>query len=242
MLADLTDFTCAECGFDATRWSTSDVERTLAHADDLARDVTDGLTADQLAYVSAAASFVATADPIERVHAVMHHLTDLARLRREVEVFEPMAGVVAGLYASGGGVPKRAIPEAMVGADGVEGDTQGHRVHHGRPWQALCFYSKEVIAALRSEGHTIVAGSVGENITVEGLDWSRMRGGLTVEIGDVRCRVSAPADPCHQIEGFFIGADFGRVSHRENPGWSRWYASVLSGGVVRPGDPVMVSA
>jgi MOSC domain-containing protein YiiM len=242
MPVDLTDLTCAECGFDASRWSTSDFERTLAHADDLARDVTNGLTPDQLAHVSPAKSHVVSSDPIASVHAVMHHLMDLARLRRQIEVFEPMSGVVAGLYASGGGVPKRAISEAVVGVDGVKGDTQGHRVHHGRPWQALCLYSTEVIAALQAEGHTIVAGSVGENITVEGVDWRRMRGGLTIEIGDVRCRVSAPADPCYQIEGFFEGDNFGRISHRKHPGWSRWYASVMSGGVVRPGGTVVVSA
>jgi MOSC domain-containing protein YiiM len=28
----------------------------------------------------------------------------------------------------------------------------------------------------------------------------------------------------------------------KHPGWSRWYASVLDGGVIRPGDTVVVSA
>jgi MOSC domain-containing protein YiiM len=125
---------------------------------------------------------------------------------------------------------------------GVEGDSQGHRVHHGRPWQALCMYSAEVIEALREEGHPISAGAAGENLTVEGIDWARLRGGLTIEIGEVRCRVSAPAQPCHQIAGFFVSEDSSRIAHAKHPGWSRWYASVLHGGVIRPGDAVVVSA
>ncbi|RLE20847.1 MAG: MOSC domain-containing protein [Actinobacteria bacterium] len=153
-----------------------------------------------------------------------------------------MTGVIVGLRASGGGVPKQEIPRAIVGVGGIEGDTQAHRVHHGRPWQALCLYSVEVIEALCVEGHPIAPGSVGENLTIEGVDWTRMRGGLTLEIGDVRCRVSAPAHPCYQLESFFQGADVSRIAHSEHPGWSRWYASVLHGGTIRPGDTVVVTA
>jgi MOSC domain-containing protein YiiM len=242
MSLSMTDLTCSECGFEASRWSSNDLERTLAHADDLRGYVTEGLEPDELMEMFSPNPLDASSDPVQGTHAVMHHLVELARLRREAEDFEPMNGAVVGLYTSGGGVPKLSIPEAVVGVGGVEGDSQGHRVHHGRPWQALCLYSAEVIEALGAEGHPIAAGAVGENLTVEGIDWARLRGGLTIEIGEVRCRVSAPAQPCHQIAGFFVSEDSSRIAHVKHPGWSRWYASVLDGGVIRPGDTVVVSA
>jgi hypothetical protein len=242
MSLSMTDLECSECGFEASRWSSNDLERTLAHADDLRGYVTEGLEPDELVGFSAPDLLDATSDPVGSTHAVVHHLMELARLRREAEDFEPVTGAVVGLYASGGGVPKLSIPEAVVGVGGVEGDSQGHRVHHGRPWQAVCLYSAEVIEALREEGHPISAGAAGENLTVEGIDWARLRGGLTIEIGEVRCRVSAPAQPCHQIAGFFVSEDSSRIAHAKHPGWSRWYASVLHGGVIRPGDAVVVSA
>ena len=166
----MTDLTCSECGFEASRWSSNDLERTLAHADDLRGYVTEGLEPDELMEMSSPNLLDAWCDPVQGSHAVMHHLMELARLRREAEDFEPVTGAVVGLYASGGGVPKLSIPEAVVGVGGVEGDSQGHRVHHGRPWQALCMYSAEVIEALREEGHPISAGAAGENLTVEGID------------------------------------------------------------------------
>lgn len=236
------DFTCDACGFNSSRWSDSDIQRTLAHADDLVGHVAAGMDGDLLSGVTLPNRIDASGDSLQAVHMLMHHLLEIAQLRRETELFEPMEGSVAGLRASDGGVPKQEIPRAVVGIGGVEGDSQKHRVHHGRPWQALCLYSVEVIEALRVEGHSIAQGSTGENLTIEGIDWSRMRGGLTLEIGDVRCRVSAPADPCYQLESFFEDADVSRIAHSKHPGWSRWYASVIDGGVIRPGDAIVVTA
>ena len=48
---------------------------------------------------------------------------------------------------------------------------------HGGPDQALCLYSLEVIEGLAAEGHSIVPGSAGENVTVRGLDWISGRSG-----------------------------------------------------------------
>lgn len=176
-------------------------------------------------------------------HDLMHHLTDIADIRAALEApFAPMRGTVAQLNASDGGVPKRSVASATIDTGGLQGDRQATRRHHGRPWQALCVYSAEVIDALAAEGHPIERGSTGENITLAGIDWSRLRGGLVVEIGDIRCRLSAPAAPCSKNSRFFLGGDHMRMAHDNHPGWSRWYASVLTAGNVSPGDQVTVSA
>jgi MOSC domain-containing protein YiiM len=172
----------------------------------------------------------------------MHRLHELAAARRDADVFEPMTGSVESLQSSGGGAPKVSIPLAEIGPGGVLGDVQANRRNHGRPWQALCLYSSDLIAALRHEGHPIAAGSTGENLTLSGIDWSRMRGGLTITIGEVVLRTSSPAAPCHKIGDSFTERHWDRIDHVERPGWARWYASVLSGGTVSPGDAVLVTA
>ena len=237
----MTSLTCVDCGFDATRWSDDDLERTLAHADDLIGYVLEG-AADDFAVDVTAEPIVFADDPVVSAHAVMHRLHDVATARRIAHEFEPMTGRVESLQASGGGVPKVSIPVAEIDTDGVRGDVQGNRRNHGRPWQAVCLYSSDLIASLRSEGHPITAGGTGENITISGIDWSRMRGGLTITIGDVELRTSSPAAPCHKIGDCFTERHWNRIDHVERPGWARWYASVHRGGTVAPGDAVTIGA
>ncbi len=76
-----------------------------------------------------------------------------------------------------GGVPKHGVERIEVGWSGAMGDRQGDRRHHGRPFQALCLWSADTIAALRAEGHPIEAGLAGENVTVAGIDWAAVRPG-----------------------------------------------------------------
>lgn len=237
----MSSLTCLDCGFDASRWSAVDVERTLAHADDLIGYVLEGAAGEFVVEVAAEPIVVAD-DPVESAHAVMHRLHDVAAARRTSHEFELMIGRVESLQASGGGVPKVSVPVAEIGPAGVVGDVQGNRRNHGRPWQAVCLYSAYLIATLRDEGHPVTAGGTGENVTISGVDWSRMRGGLTITIGDVELRTSSPAAPCHKIGDCFTDRHWNRIDHVERPGWARWYASVLRGGTVAPGDTVTITA
>jgi len=237
----MTALTCSDCGFDGSRWSSDDLERTLAHTDDLIGYAVEGASAAFVAEMTAAPIDVAP-DPVVSVHALMHRLHELAVARRDAEAFEPMVGRVDSLQASGGGVPKASVPVVEIDQGGVLGDVQRHRRHHGRPWQAICLYSNDIIESLRAEGHPIVPGGAGENLTVSGIDWARVRGGLTITMGDVVLRTSSPAAPCTNIGDCFTDRHWNRIDHVEHPGWARWYASVLSGGTVSPGDVVTVTA
>lgn len=175
------------------------------------------------------------------VHDLWHHLIDIADGRVTRGDATPAdSGTVAQINSSTGGVPKVSVGRATVGRRGLEGDSQAARMHHGRPWQALCLWSADVIDGLRAEGHPIEAGSAGENLTLQGLDWSRLRAGSVLEIGEVRCRLSAAAVPCAKNAQWFSDGDFNRILHTRHPGWSRWYASVLEPGTIRPGDEAVV--
>ena len=122
---------------------------------------------------------------------------------------------------------------------GVAGDLQRDREHHGGPDRALCLFSMELIRALQAEGHPIAPGHIGENLTVEGLDWDAVAPGSRLLLGeDVLVEVTRYTSPCVNIRAAFTGGDYARVSQKRNPGASRVYARVLRTGAIRRGDPV----
>ena len=175
------------------------------------------------------------------IHDATHHLSDIGRGVHALGAGAPtQTGNVVQLNLSDGGVPKRSVPAVEVGLRGVAGDRQADRRHHGRPLQALCLYSAEVIESLRAEGHPIAPGSAGENITLGGVDWSTIRPGVRLRIGEVLAEVSAYATPCAKNAAWFVDRDFNRMDHDRHPGWSRVYAWVREPGKVRAGDEVLV--
>ena len=152
-----------------------------------------------------------------------------------------MTGVIHQINVSDGGVPKLPVPEAAVTANGVSGDRQRDRRVHGGPERAVCLFSLEVIESLRAEGHPIAPGTVGENVTISGLDWSLVRPGTRLRLGDdVLLEVTKYTAPCTNIRGSFRDEDFSRISVKLHPIESRVYARVLSAGRIRAGDPVVL--
>jgi MOSC domain-containing protein YiiM len=150
-------------------------------------------------------------------------------------------GRIVQVSVSSGGVPKTAVPNARVTVFGVEGDAHRDREHHGGPDRAVCLFSREQIAALRAEGHAVTAGALGENVTVEGVDWRAVVPGVAVRLGrDVLLEITKYTSPCVNIRTSFQHGDFSRVSEKRHPGWSRVYARVIQEGVIRPGDEVSV--
>jgi MOSC domain-containing protein YiiM len=152
-------------------------------------------------------------------------------------------GSVASINISAGGVPKRRVTAAKVSQLGLQGDDQEDKVHHGGPERAVCIYSLEKVQALQSEGHPIQVGSVGENLTVEGLRWESVMPGVTLRIGSgVKLEITAFTSPCKTIRRSFIDGRFVRISQKIHPGWSRVYAKVIAEGEVRLGDHVEILA
>jgi MOSC domain-containing protein YiiM len=149
-------------------------------------------------------------------------------------------GIVQSINVSDGGVPKTPKPWAHIRATGVEGDRQENRWLHGGPDRAVCVYSAELIEALQGEGHPIRPGTIGENLTLAGLDWISMRPDARLEIGDVLLEITRSTSPCKKIADSFKDGDFTRVAQKIHPGWSRFYARVLQEGIVTVGDRVVL--
>jgi len=148
-------------------------------------------------------------------------------------------GRIESVNWSDGGVPKSAFSEGHVLVTGVDGDRQRDLVHHGGPDRAVCLYSLDLIEALQAEGHPIDVGTIGENLTLSGMDWVSLVPGARLRLGEgVELEVTKYAHPCQNIAGSFIDGEITRVSQKVRPGWSRVYARVLSPGRVRAGDRV----
>lgn len=160
-------------------------------------------------------------------------------LRADGQMPPTSHGVVSQLSTSKGGVPKLALDTVEVSYSGVIGDVQGSRNHHGRPWQALCLYSDELINAFRAQGHTIGRGSAGENITISGLNWAEVRPGVRLRVGTVLADVQAYAVPCRHNAQWFTDGDFNHMSSQHGP-VSRVYATVREPGQISTGDTVVL--
>ena len=150
-------------------------------------------------------------------------------------------GVIFQLNSSDGGVPKLPVTEAEVVMTGLVGDRQAHPKIHGGPDKALCLFSLERIEELQREGHPISPGSAGENITISGLDWSKLQPGSRLALGDeVVLEITSYTNPCKSIAPSFIKGDYKRIAQKKHPGYSRLYARVISTGILRVGQQVRV--
>jgi MOSC domain-containing protein YiiM len=147
-------------------------------------------------------------------------------------------GVVHSINISNGGVPKLPRESCFVGVNGLHGDRQRDLRYHGGPDRAVCLYSRELIEALQAEGHAITPGSIGENLTVSGIDWAAMVPGAKVQVGPVLLELTDYAAPCSNIARSFERRQYVRVNHKVHAGWSRLYARVLAEGAVHVGDQV----
>ena len=153
-----------------------------------------------------------------------------------------MPAHVVQVSVSNGGVPKTAVAEAHVGREGLVGDSVNHPKIHGGPERAVCLFSADLIETLRGEGHPIAPGTVGENLTIEGLDWGGLAPEVILEVGDaVQLQLTTRVEPCRTIAGSFAEGRFKRIQPARVPDQTRWYARVLAEGTVRTGDPVRVA-
>jgi MOSC domain-containing protein YiiM len=139
-------------------------------------------------------------------------------------------GSLLGIYISGGGVPKDSVDTVHVKFEGIVGDNQHDKKHHGGPLRAVCVLENELLEKLILEGHPIGPGTTGENLLVAGF---QLEIGSLFTIDEVELEVVSAATPCKTISESFTEGQFNRISHKKNPGETRWYCKVLKEGWIR---------
>ena len=142
-------------------------------------------------------------------------------------------GKLLGIFTSNGGVPKIPVDSADIRFEGISGDNQNDKKHHGGIMRAICVLENEILVKLQSEGHPIMPGTTGENLLVEGFNLSI---GSKISIGTVELEVVSAATPCKTISKSFTDGFFNRMSDKKYPGETRWYCRVLKEGTIRISD------
>lgn len=131
---------------------------------------------------------------------------------------------------------------AAVGPLGIAGDQQADLRVHGGPEKAVhqyCadHYPRLATAFPRAEA-PFVPGSLGENLSVAGLDEAAVCIGDRFRLGTALLEVSQPRSPCWKIDARF-GIDSGRhglARYIAQHGLTGWYYRVVEAGTVQPGD------
>lgn len=142
----------------------------------------------------------------------------------------------------------------LVAGLGVEGDahcgeTVKHRSRVARdPSQPnlrqVHLVHSELHDELRAAGFSVFPGDIGENVTTRGVDLLALPTGTRLRLGaEAVVEVTGLRNPCAQLDGFQQGltaAVLDRDAEGRTVRKSGVMAIVLTGGDVRPGDPVHV--
>ncbi len=138
------------------------------------------------------------------------------------------------------GMPKRAVPLAVVGPGGLEGDFNRYR-HEKKdddPDSAVSLLPREVIDALVDEGWAVAPGDLGENLTLEGIAHEALAIGKRFRIGDeVEIEIASAAEPCRNLKILpYVGDDKIHAFIKTLVGRRGMYARILRPGTIREGD------
>ena len=103
---------------------------------------------------------------------------------------------------------------------------------------------EELFEEVRQAGFEVAAGQLGENVTTRGIDLLGLPRGTLLRLGqEAVLEVTGLRNPCVQIDGFQEGL-LKQVVGRDEDGRPRFRAGIMSvvvtGGVVRPGDPIRI--
>lgn len=141
------------------------------------------------------------------------------------------------------GVPSGFVKDAVeapvrVRSMGLDGDEQADLRVHGGIDKAVYGYAVSNYEGWRADfpehAAQFVAGAVGENLVIAGLDEGSVCIGDVHELGTARLSVCQPRQPCFKLALRFD--DERVVQAMARNGRSGWYYRVLQEGEVRPGD------
>lgn len=128
------------------------------------------------------------------------------------------------------GVQKKPINKAKVIADwGIEHDA------HGGDWhRQVSLLSADKIEDFRKNGVRVGYGAFGENLVVSGLDFAKLSVGTLLRAGEVLLEMTQIGKECHAHCAVYhqVGDC---IMPREGV-----FAKVLTGGVLHPGDELVI--
>ncbi len=140
------------------------------------------------------------------------------------------AGAVLAVCVGPGGIPKHAVESAHVTRLGLAGDKQRYTKIHGGANRAVCLFSIEDYRSLQQDGvKADPPGAFGENLLTEGIDYTKLRAGDRLAIGDeLVLEIHDVREPCGTLKS--VDARFPNLML----GRSGFVCRVVAEGTVRP--------
>ncbi len=164
------------------------------------------------------------------------------------------SGVVAAVSRSPTHTMSKPIADSIrlvaglgVESDAHQGATVKHRSRVARNPQTpnlrqVHLIHAELFEELRSRGFTVSAGMMGENVTTAGIDLLALPTGTRLHLGgDAVVEVTGLRNPCRQLDSLQIGLMAATLDRDRDGKLIRKagiMAIVVSGGIVRQGDPI----
>jgi len=128
----------------------------------------------------------------------------------------------------------RVDTPVSVSIRGLDGDKVA-QPYHGGSGAAICVHLADHYAFWNARyGMDLKAGSVGENITLEGISEDQICVGDRVRLGTAMVQVSGPRVPCANLARRIGRPDWVKLTVIENR--TGFYLRVLEPGVVQAGD------
>jgi MOSC domain-containing protein YiiM len=136
-----------------------------------------------------------------------------------------------------GGLPKHPVSgHVRIHRTGVEGDHNRYRTEklHGDLDSAVLLIPLSTIEDHARHGFKVGPGSMGENLTLRGVDEASMAPGQRWRIGTALLEITRACTPCSELEVY------GEALVRQAVGKRGWYARVLEEGEVAAGDAAVL--
>jgi MOSC domain-containing protein YiiM len=165
-------------------------------------------------------------------------------------------GVVAAVARSETHTMSKPVRESivLVAGLGVEGDAhQGVRVKHrsrvrrdptAPNLRQVHLIHEELLDELAGRGFALSPGQLGENVTTRGVDLLALPAGTRIHLGESAVvELTGLRNPCSQLDGIQEGLMAATLDHDEHCALVRKagvMAIAVTGGEVRPGDPIRV--
>ncbi len=129
------------------------------------------------------------------------------------------------------GTQKRPVESVLlVENHGIEGDA-----HAGNWHRQISFLGQECITEFNKKGAAVKPGAFGENIIVDGVDFTTLPVGTKVTCQDTIMEITQIGKECHdRCQIYFKMGDC--IMPRNGV-----FAKVIKGGVISVGDPVEIN-
>jgi len=137
------------------------------------------------------------------------------------------------------GLPKKPVTQVQIDILGLVGDYNRYRQKkkNNAPDMAVLIISTDVLGELNKEGWPVNPGDLGENLTVNNIDYSTICPDQKYSIGEVIIEISFICDPCTNLYALsYVGEKRGPKFIKTTNNRRGWYARVLKEGSVSVGD------